>query len=210
MSPFTSVKHSWLIFCLRQLRREGRKPMCQSIVTLLFFVGVAAQAETTEQFEIIEGNSQIIGDADSMKAGAKAKWKTACNEWKKETKEINRNERLIEISCNSPDCSSTDDGIVCSSSAIYKIKTSGIRVSPPPPQPALKPQVVTQTEMIDEAPPTTVVYREVHHRHYYPRVEPIYFVRPRHHWHHRQHHRTHWRERRDDGFSFSVGYWGNL
>jgi hypothetical protein len=102
---------------------------------------------------IVDENAPINGDPGPLEKDARANWKKACDDWKKETKELNKG-NVISLSCNTPACSMTDTtSYSCSSTAKYKVKVTGVAMPeqpiPPPPPPQ---QVVTQVE-----PPPPVV-----------------------------------------------------
>jgi len=106
-----------------------------------------------QHFEIVDGSSQITSDTDPLSDGAKKKWKTACADWKKETKDLNKGNQVIALSCGSPACAAGDNGAyVCSSMGSYKVKIAGVRV-PEAPAPAPMPQ----EQIVQTAPPPVIV-----------------------------------------------------
>jgi WXXGXW repeat (2 copies) len=106
-----------------------------------------------QHFEIIDGSSQITGDSDPLKDGANKKWKTACDDWKKETKDLNKGNQVIAISCGSSACATGDSSaFTCSSMGSYKVKVAGTRVPEPPAPPPPPTEQVFQT-----APPPVIV-----------------------------------------------------
>jgi hypothetical protein len=74
-------------------------------------------------WEIVEGNSEISGDPELMQKEARASWKTACSDWKKEIKELNKSNEVLVLNCNKPSCAKADaNQTVCESTGIYKVK----------------------------------------------------------------------------------------
>ena len=103
-------------------------------------------------FEIIDGTSQVAGEPGTDKKEARASWVTACDEWKKETKTLNKKNEVLSLSCSQADCSYQENGsYVCSSTATYKLKTEG-RLAPPP----VKAPVTKTETIVMQAPPQVV------------------------------------------------------
>ena len=76
------------------------------------------------EYQITEGTAQITGDPEIMVKAARAGWKKACDEWKKETKDLNKENQVLALTCNSPSCAKNETSeTVCSSTGTYKVKT---------------------------------------------------------------------------------------
>ena len=106
-----------------------------------------------ENFEIIDGTANVSGKPNISAAHARENWEAACAEWKTETKELNKSDQVMGLSCENPTCNSNEGIITCSSTAVYKVKTSGTRVQTPPlPQPVVNAETVVTT-----APPPVIV-----------------------------------------------------
>lgn len=75
------------------------------------------------QWEVTDGTAEITGDPTVMLKEANESWKKACEAWKKEFRADNKDNKVISINCNKPDCSSDAGGKTCVSKATYKIKT---------------------------------------------------------------------------------------
>lgn len=176
---------------------------------------VLAHAESaSKQYQIVDGEAEITGEPDRLEAGARTKWTTACNDWKKELKELNGNQ-LMALSCNSPKCSfSGSINAQCTSQANYKIKIDGALIPAAPEvvkQPESNPVIVQTpppTEVVEIIPETrpgfiwTVGYWGwVGHRHiWYPGhwiAERPGYVWVGHSWAHRGH-----------DWEFNYGHWG--
>jgi hypothetical protein len=77
----------------------------------------------TNQYEITEINAEIVGDAANLSKEARANWKSACSEWKQETKELNKENTVISLNCGQPQCSATSTvETICKSQAKGKVK----------------------------------------------------------------------------------------
>ena len=70
-----------------------------------------------------EGTSDIEGDASATAKDAKAAWKSACEKWKKEFRDDNKDNKVLNTSCGTADCGGEAGSKICSSKASYKIKT---------------------------------------------------------------------------------------
>lgn len=77
----------------------------------------------SEEFQITEGTATVSGEPELLQKSARASWKTACAEWKKELKELNSANQVLVMNCNQPTCNQTGNSeTVCSSQADYKLK----------------------------------------------------------------------------------------
>lgn len=74
-------------------------------------------------WEITEGSADITGEPTVMSKDASASWKKACDDWKKEFRADNKENKVINVSCGTSSCSSDAGGKVCVSKATYKVKT---------------------------------------------------------------------------------------
>ncbi|MGZ3722904.1 MAG: YXWGXW repeat-containing protein [Bdellovibrionales bacterium] len=111
-------------------------------------------AASAENFEIIDGTAKVTGAPNHLKADARTNWVAACEDWKRETVQLNKNDQVIMMACQDPACPLGDDGyFTCSSQASFKIKTSGTQVSATPVQPAT---YVTE-EVVTTPPPQVIV-----------------------------------------------------
>lgn len=66
--------------------------------------------DLTKKFEIVKETAEIEGDDAITDSIALANWKQACNEWKKEIRELNKQNSLIQINCGKREKRSTDMG----------------------------------------------------------------------------------------------------
>lgn len=78
--------------------------------------------KTSNKFEISEGTDTIEGEAAPLLKEARANWKTACTEWKKELKDLNKENQVISMSCGTMACSTTAMETTCSSTGKNRIK----------------------------------------------------------------------------------------
>lgn len=90
-----------------------------SICSLFFGLGGLAQEEREE---LLEGRAEVVGDPNVLQRAARDSWKKACEDWKKEVKELNVDNKVLILNCNEPRCSTEKGSTVCRSEANYKIK----------------------------------------------------------------------------------------
>jgi hypothetical protein len=74
-------------------------------------------------WEITDGSDDLSGEPTIMSKEANQSWRKACDDWKKEFRKDNKENKIINISCGSVSCTSDAGGKICSSKATYKIKT---------------------------------------------------------------------------------------
>lgn len=76
-----------------------------------------------KKFEVVEGHDEIEGEPQILKTEARKSWQTACSDWKKETKELNKENQILALSCNSVACVGAESNMtVCKSKGTYKLK----------------------------------------------------------------------------------------
>lgn len=111
--------------------------LCFSVLALAQTAGVKdipADGDTTisitkgkngqNEFQITEGTADISGDPEVLTKAARTSWKQACNDWKKELKELNKDNQILSMSCNNPNCAkNATSETVCQSTGTYKLKT---------------------------------------------------------------------------------------
>lgn len=73
-------------------------------------------------FEITEGEESIDGDGAPLLKEARNNHKKACADWKKEFKEMNKDNKIITMNCGKPACATEAMETVCTSKATYKMK----------------------------------------------------------------------------------------
>lgn len=87
-------------------------------------INISKGKNNQRNYEITEGHEDISGDPQILSKDARDSWKTACADWKKETKENNKDNQVIALSCGSPVCEKKDaTEITCVSNGTSKIKT---------------------------------------------------------------------------------------
>lgn len=74
------------------------------------------------KFEIVEGDEELAGDPSPSRSGAQASWKKACDDWKRELRELNRANQILTMSCGRSTCDTVSMGTTCQSKAKYKLK----------------------------------------------------------------------------------------
>jgi hypothetical protein len=121
-----------------------------------------AATNSSGQFEVIDVSGQVVGEPELSVEAARSSWNKACQDWKVETKDLNKNNEVLGISCNSSSCTTVD--IVknqCTSTGTYKVKTAGVRVNesniaPPLPEPPTAAQLPPEHEIATAPPPMVV------------------------------------------------------
>lgn len=127
--------------------------MVAAICSLTLFS--QAQGEVEElakdqknQFEIVDGTNEVEGEPGSTTSSARSKWQKACEIWKGETKDLNKMNQVVSMSCGSASCAYQENGTyICSSTAAYKLKIEGVRAPPAPTPPAVA-QAPNKTETV--------------------------------------------------------------
>lgn len=74
-------------------------------------------------WEFSDGTADIQGETSAMNRAAKESWQKSCNSWKKEFREDNKENRIINLNCGIPNCGGDAGNVVCTSKATYKIKS---------------------------------------------------------------------------------------
>jgi hypothetical protein len=93
------------------LRAEGNK-------TIEIRTGDTAK----NKFEITDGSDNITGDTAPLLQEARKNWKKACDAWKTELKDLNKNNQILSMSCGDMNCSTVAMESSCKSEAKYKLK----------------------------------------------------------------------------------------
>jgi hypothetical protein len=78
--------------------------------------------DLTNQYEIVSGQEEISGDPAPLLQTARENWKKACADWKKETKELNKDNSIISLNCGTMQCSTAAMESSCKSTGLHKIK----------------------------------------------------------------------------------------
>ncbi len=79
---------------------------------------------TRDTSEVLDGTAEIAGEPNVLVNGARGTWKIACEDWKKEVKDLNKENQVISLNCGSPKCGTEGNGTVCKSNATYKVKVN--------------------------------------------------------------------------------------
>lgn len=73
--------------------------------------------------EVLSGTAEIEGEAAPLIKAARANHKKACEEWKKEVQELNKQNQVLSLNCGSTDCAQQSSALtVCRSTGSYKIR----------------------------------------------------------------------------------------
>ena len=85
-------------------------------------IEVKKGTKTDNKYEITQGNDEIAGDPAPILQFAQKNWKKACDEWKKEFKDLNKDNQILSMSCGTMDCKTVASGSTCKSQAKYSLK----------------------------------------------------------------------------------------
>jgi hypothetical protein len=86
-------------------------------------ITISPDGKKEKAWEIVDETADIEGDPESMAKEARASWKKACAEWKAETKENNKENKIISLNCGSPKCEKSESvTTTCKSQAKLKVK----------------------------------------------------------------------------------------
>ncbi len=81
------------------------------------------RATVHKRYLLAEGEQEIVGDVDVVRKSAEMNWKKECNEWRKEFRADNRDNKIISVSCGRMKCNKDGVETTCASTAKYKVKT---------------------------------------------------------------------------------------
>lgn len=84
--------------------------------------GTTAAPTCQPVFQVENGNEEIVADGALMVKGARTNWKKACDDWKKEFKGLNKDNRIISMNCGTASCGPEGAETVCKSTANYKVR----------------------------------------------------------------------------------------
>ena len=74
-------------------------------------------------WETQDGTADVEGEASATAKDAKKAWQKACADWKKEFREDNKDNKVLNINCGTSNCGGEAGSKICSSNAPYKIRT---------------------------------------------------------------------------------------
>lgn len=80
-------------------------------------------SKTQNEYEVVTSEDEIEGEAAPLLKEARTNWKKACADWKTETKELNKDNQVLTLSCGKMTCSTVAMESTCRSTATVKIKT---------------------------------------------------------------------------------------
>jgi hypothetical protein len=82
----------------------------------------AKPALTPPDYEIVSGQDEITGDEEFDDKKALSSWKSACESWKSEIRELNIDNKVIMLSCGARKKSKVDAKFTFTSTASYKVR----------------------------------------------------------------------------------------
>lgn len=80
------------------------------------------QRPGTPLYEVTEGEATIEGDSALLLTEARKNWKNACNDWKTEFRELNKENSILAMSCGKQNCVTQTSESQCTSKGTYKLK----------------------------------------------------------------------------------------
>ena len=97
-------------------------PADEKDTTIHIHKGEKKTHECEPQYEVVTSEDEIGGDGDILKTKAKDSWKVACENWKNEIKNLNKENRILFLSCGSPNCGREDNSYICKSKGTFKAR----------------------------------------------------------------------------------------
>lgn len=85
--------------------------------------GKKSELKTDNKWEVQEGTADVEGESGATNKDAKAAWTKACNDWKKEFRTDNKENKILSMGCGTASCGGDVGAKVCTSKAAYKVKT---------------------------------------------------------------------------------------
>lgn len=74
------------------------------------------------KFQLIDGSDELSGESEFEASKAKASWRAACQEWKNSIRELNKENRLISLSCGRAEEKKDGTKTAYLSKASYKVR----------------------------------------------------------------------------------------
>lgn len=74
-------------------------------------------------WEVADGTADVEGEVAPTAREAKQTWKKSCDDWKKEFRADNKENKILALNCGNPSCGGDNAQKTCTSQATYKIKT---------------------------------------------------------------------------------------
>ena len=75
------------------------------------------------RWHVEDGTQDLEGEPSATAKEARAAWKKSCEDWKKEFRADNKENKIIAISCGAATCGGDAGSKTCTSKASFKIKT---------------------------------------------------------------------------------------
>ena len=88
------------------------------------------QAKDCVEYEILDGKDEVAGEPDYDKTKARVSWKAACAEWKTTFRELNKQNQILAMNCNTPSMQKEESTYTYRSTASYKLKTKKRETQP--------------------------------------------------------------------------------
>lgn len=109
----------------QEVKIDGSVPAQEGTTTIQIkkTTGVEGSAVDDRTWEITEGSVDVTGETQAMNKEARASWKKACDDWKSEFRNDNKENKILSLNCGLPQCAGETAQKTCASKATYKIKT---------------------------------------------------------------------------------------
>jgi hypothetical protein len=75
------------------------------------------------KWEVSDGNADVEGEPAATAKEARVTWKKACDDWKKEVRSDNKENKVLALNCGTASCGGDAGSKTCTSKGTYKIKT---------------------------------------------------------------------------------------
>lgn len=73
-------------------------------------------------YEMVDGTDEIMGEPTYNPTSAREAWKSSCEKWKQEFKEMNKDNKLVILNCGSPRAHTEGQRSFYTSQAKYKMR----------------------------------------------------------------------------------------
>lgn len=95
----------------------------ESSTTIEIKKGKPGTAKSDAQWEVTDGQADVEGESGATMKDARSNWKKSCDDWKKEIREDNKENKVISLNCGTMSCGGEAGHKSCTSKASFKIKT---------------------------------------------------------------------------------------
>ncbi|MEN0058740.1 MAG: hypothetical protein AAGB31_07890 [Bdellovibrio sp.] len=79
-------------------------------------------ARSDKDYEIVSEKGEVEGESAPLLKDARVNWKKACNEWKAEIKDLNKENKILSMTCGKMECSTVSMESTCRSQSSHTLK----------------------------------------------------------------------------------------